>query len=171
MIQQQEVKSFHVLQVEQLDASNHFQIRLNLKTCFWPKSKVPASGSRKILQEKCGKVTGSCRKTPEIPGTGSSVPAENCPDFFRWIPIKFLCVSTGTGRKSSEKVPKNFFGLVDLGKKTDIEKIIIFRSSMKNNVWSSIWKNRKKKIFLNLKHECRKNDHHIQIQHKKLPFV
>jgi hypothetical protein len=61
--------------------------------------------------------------------------------------------------------------LVDLGKKTDIEKIIIFRSSMKNNVWSSIWKNRKKKIFLNLKHECRKNDHHIQIQHKKLPFV
>jgi hypothetical protein len=33
-----------------------------------PKSKIPAAGS--------------CRKTPEIPGTGSSISAENCPDFF-----------------------------------------------------------------------------------------
>jgi hypothetical protein len=27
---------------------------------------IPASGSPEILQERCGKVTGSFRKTPEI---------------------------------------------------------------------------------------------------------
>jgi hypothetical protein len=30
---------------------------------------IPATGSREILQERCGKVTGSFRKTPEIAGT------------------------------------------------------------------------------------------------------
>ncbi len=34
-----------------------------------PKSKISATGSRKILQKRCGKVTGSCRKTPKFPGT------------------------------------------------------------------------------------------------------
>jgi hypothetical protein len=29
-------------------------------------------------------------------------------DFFRWIPVNFLWLSTGTGRKTSEKNPKNF---------------------------------------------------------------
>jgi hypothetical protein len=56
------------------------------------KSKIPA--------------TGSCRKTPESPETGSSIPAGNCLYFFRWIPVNFLCVRTGTGWKSSEKVRK-----------------------------------------------------------------
>jgi hypothetical protein len=31
-------------------------------------SMIPATRSRGILQERCGKVTGSCRKTPEIAG-------------------------------------------------------------------------------------------------------
>ncbi len=70
-----------------------------------PKPKIP--------------VTGSCRKTPEFPGTGSSIPTGICPDFFRWIPVHFLCVPTGTGRKSSEKVRKisgpNWPVLIDLG--------------------------------------------------------
>jgi len=30
---------------------------------------IPATRSRSILQERCGKVTGSRRKTPEIAGT------------------------------------------------------------------------------------------------------
>ncbi len=65
---------------------------------FWPWLYcVPKS---KIL------ATGSCRKTPKICGTGSSIPAENCSDFFRSIPVNFLCVLTGTGRKSSKKVQK-----------------------------------------------------------------
>jgi hypothetical protein len=34
---------------------------------------------------------------------GSSIPAGNCPDFFPWIPVNFLCFPAATGRKSSEK--------------------------------------------------------------------
>src|SRR5689334_9077841 len=33
-----------------------------------PKSKITATGSRMILQERSRKVTGSCRKAPEIAG-------------------------------------------------------------------------------------------------------
>jgi hypothetical protein len=46
------------------------------------KSKIPVTESRKILQKRCGRVTVSCRKTLEIPGTGSSIPVEKFPDFF-----------------------------------------------------------------------------------------
>jgi hypothetical protein len=55
-----------------------------------PKSKITA--------------TGSCRKAPKIAGSGSSIPTGIFFDFFRWIPVKFLCFPTGTGRKSSEKI-------------------------------------------------------------------
>jgi hypothetical protein len=34
-----------------------------------PRSMISATGSRGILQERCEKVTGSFRKTPEIAGT------------------------------------------------------------------------------------------------------
>ncbi len=72
-------------------------------------SKITATGSRRILQERSGKVTGSCRKAPEIAGSGSSIPTGNFLDFFRWIPVNFMCFPAGTGRKSSEKIRK-FFG-------------------------------------------------------------
>jgi hypothetical protein len=49
---------------------------------------------------------GSCRKVLEIAGTGSSVPTGNLLDFFRWIPVNFLCFPAGTGQKSSEKIRK-----------------------------------------------------------------
>ncbi len=59
---------------------------------------------RRILQERSGNVTGSCRKAPEIAGSGSSIPTRNLLDFFRWIPVNFLCFLAGTGGKSSEKI-------------------------------------------------------------------
>jgi hypothetical protein len=59
-----------------------------------------------ILQERSGNVAGSCRKAPEIAGSGSSIPTGNLLDFFRWIPVNFLCFSAGTGRKSLEKIRK-----------------------------------------------------------------
>ncbi len=49
---------------------------------------------------------GSCRKAPEIAGSGSSIPTRNLLDFFRWILVNFLCFPAGTGRKSSKKIQK-----------------------------------------------------------------
>ncbi len=71
-----------------------------------PRSKITATGSRMILQERSGNVAGSCRKALEIAGSGSSIPTGNLLDFFRWIPVNFLCFPAGTGRKSSEKIRK-----------------------------------------------------------------
>ena len=71
-----------------------------------PRSNIPATGSHMILQERCGKVTGSHRRAPEIAGSGSSIPTGNLLDFFQWIPINSLCFPAGTGRKSSEKIRK-----------------------------------------------------------------
>jgi hypothetical protein len=31
---------------------------------------------------------------------GRSIPTGNCPDFFSWIPVNFLCFPAVTGRKS-----------------------------------------------------------------------
>jgi len=67
-------------------------------------SKITATGSHRILQERSGKVTGSCRKATEIAGSGSSIPTGNFSDFFQWIPVNFPCFPAGTGRKSSEKI-------------------------------------------------------------------
>jgi len=69
-------------------------------------SKITATGSRRILQKRNGKVTGSCRKATEIAGSGSSIPTGNFLDFSRWIPVNFPCFQAGTGRKSSEKTRK-----------------------------------------------------------------
>ena len=33
-----------------------------------PRTMIPAPGSRRILQERCWKLTGSCRKTPKMAG-------------------------------------------------------------------------------------------------------
>jgi hypothetical protein len=71
-----------------------------------PRSNITATGSRRLLWERSGKDTGSCRKAPDIPGIGSSIPAGNSLEFFQWIPVNFLCVPSGTGRKSSRKTRK-----------------------------------------------------------------
>ena len=52
---------------------------------------------------------GIHRKSPEY---GSSIPTGKFPDFFRCIPITFLCFPPGTGRKSPEKVRKFSAGML-----------------------------------------------------------
>jgi len=47
---------------------------------------IPASGSPRILQEKCGKVSGSCRNRPEIIGkirkfSGQNTASTKSPEF------------------------------------------------------------------------------------------
>jgi len=72
----------------------------------------PAGKTReghRILQERRGKVTGSCRKALEITGSGSSIPTGTYRIFFRWIPVNSLSFPAGIGRKSSEKI-RNFSG-------------------------------------------------------------
>ncbi len=68
-------------------------------------TRVEGYGHR-ILQERSAKITGSCRKAPEIAGSGSSILTGKVSDFFQWIPINFLCSLTRTDRKSSEKIRK-----------------------------------------------------------------
>jgi len=67
--------------------------------------------SQRILQENTG-----------IPGNGSSFPAGNYSDFFRRIPVNFLCVPTVNGRNTAsmfQGVPvfssRNRPVLIDLG--------------------------------------------------------
>ena len=57
-----------------------------------------------ILQERCGKVTGSHRKAPEIAGSGSSIPTGNLLDFFPVDSDQFPVLSS---RNRSEIIGKN----------------------------------------------------------------
>ncbi len=70
---------------------------------YMPRSMIPATGSRGKDPRKSPDPAGKHRKSLEH---GSSIPTGNCPDFFRWIPVNFLCFPAGTGRKSSEKIRK-----------------------------------------------------------------
>src|ERR1700737_3053409 len=67
--------------------------------------KIPTTGSCMKDAGKPPYPAGKHRKSLEH---GSSIPAGNCSDFFRWIPGNFLCFPAGTGRKSSEKIRKIF---------------------------------------------------------------
>ena len=71
---------------------------------FIPRSNIPATGSHMILQETCGKVTGSHRKAPEIAGSGSSIPTGNLLDFFPVDSDQFPVLSS---RNRSEIIGKN----------------------------------------------------------------
>ena len=57
-----------------------------------------------ILQERCGKVTESHRKAPEIAGSGSSIPTGNLLDFFPVDSDQFPVLSS---RNRSEIIGKN----------------------------------------------------------------
>ena len=70
----------------------------------FPRSNIPATGSHMILQERCGKVTGSHRKAPEIAGSGSSIPTGNLLDFFPVDSDQFPVLSS---RNRSEIIGKN----------------------------------------------------------------
>jgi len=55
-----------------------------------------------ILQERCGKVTGSCRKTTEIAGTwnqysGRNTASTESPELYRELPVSGSHYSTWAG--------------------------------------------------------------------------
>jgi hypothetical protein len=55
---------------------------------------IPATVSRGILQERCGKVTGSCRKAPEIAGKWKQY---SCRKIFGFFSGGFLPTSCAFG--------------------------------------------------------------------------
>ena len=61
-----------------------------------------------ILQERCGKVTGSHRKAPEIAGSGSSIPTGNLLDFFPVDSDQFPVLSSRNRSEITGKNPKIF---------------------------------------------------------------
>ena len=73
-----------------------------------PRSNIPATGSHMILQERCGKVTGSHRKAPEIAGSGSSIPTRNLLDFFPVDSDQFPVLSSMNRSEIIGKNPKIF---------------------------------------------------------------
>ena len=75
---------------------------------LYPRSNIPATGSHMILQERCGKVTGSHRKAPEIAGSGSSIPTGNLLDFFPVDSDQFPVLSNRNRSEIIRKNPKIF---------------------------------------------------------------
>ncbi len=65
--------------------------------------QVDDSG-RRILQEICGKVTGSCRKTPEIAGTWKQYSDRKLSEFF---PVDSCQIPVLSGRNRPEIIRKN----------------------------------------------------------------
>jgi hypothetical protein len=69
---------------------------------------ITATESRGILQERCGKVTESCRKTPEIAGTWKQYSGRKLSGFF---PVNSCQLPVLFDRNRPEiigKNPKNF---------------------------------------------------------------
>ena len=57
-------------------------------------------------------IPGRSFRSPEITGTGSSIPVEKRWDFSQQIPINFLCFPTGIGQNLSEKFRKYPIGIL-----------------------------------------------------------
>jgi hypothetical protein len=69
---------------------------------------IPATRSREILKERCGKVTGSCRKTPEIAGTWKQYSDPELSGFFPVDSCQLPMLSGKNRPKITRKNPKNF---------------------------------------------------------------
>jgi hypothetical protein len=65
-----------------------------------PRSIVPAIGSRRIFQEKCGKVTGSFRKALEVVGIHRKNPETSRPEYCFQLPSIFRCIPAVSRRTS-----------------------------------------------------------------------
>ncbi len=65
---------------------------------------ISATGSRGILQERCRKVTGSCRKTPETAGTWKQYSDRKLSGFF---PVNSRQILVLSGRNRPEIIRKN----------------------------------------------------------------
>jgi hypothetical protein len=74
-------------------------------TAYHYRTQVNDSGHR-IPRDPAGKSPYPAEKHRKSLGHGSSIPAGNCPDFFRRIPANFLCFPAGIGRKALEKIRK-----------------------------------------------------------------
>jgi hypothetical protein len=72
--------------------------------CLVLRSIVPATGSHRIFQERCGKVNGSCRKTREIPGTWKQYSSREFLGFFPMISGRILPEGTGSCWNPPEKI-------------------------------------------------------------------
>ncbi len=72
---------------------------------FKKNTQVDDSGHR-MPRDPAGKSPDPAGKHRKSLERGSSTPAANCPYFFRWIPVNFLCFLAVTSRKSSEKIRK-----------------------------------------------------------------
>jgi hypothetical protein len=57
-----------------------------------------------ILQERCGKVIGSCRKTPEIAGTWNQYSGQKLSRFF---PVDSYQIPVLSDRNRAESIGKN----------------------------------------------------------------
>ncbi len=82
------------IQYDVLD-DHHYQVR-------WFRPPDPAGSWRKDAWN-WPYPAGKHQKSLEH---GSSIPARNFSEFFRWIPANFLCFPTGIGRKTLEKIRK-----------------------------------------------------------------
>jgi hypothetical protein len=69
---------------------------------------IPATGSRVILQERRGKVTGSSRKTPEIAGTWKQYSDRKLSGFFPLDSCQLPVLSDRNGPEIIGKNPKIF---------------------------------------------------------------
>jgi hypothetical protein len=69
---------------------------------------IPATGSRVILQERRGKLTGSCRKTPKIAGTWKQYSDRKSSGFFPLDSSQLPVLSDRNGHEIIGKNPKNF---------------------------------------------------------------
>jgi hypothetical protein len=65
---------------------------------------IPATGFRGILQERCGKVTGSSRKTQDIAGTWKQYCDRKLPGFF---PVDSCQLPVLSGKNRPEIIGKN----------------------------------------------------------------
>ncbi len=70
-----------------------------------PRSMIPGTGSHGILQERCGKVTGSCRKTLEIAGKWQQYSDRKSSGFFLVNSCAFRQEPAGNHQKKSENFP------------------------------------------------------------------
>ncbi len=70
-----------------------------------PRSMIPATGSREMLKERSGKVTGSFRKTPEIAGTWRQYSDRKLSGFFPVDSCQFPVLS---GRNQPEIIKKKW---------------------------------------------------------------
>ncbi len=73
-----------------------------------PRSTIPATGSRGILQGRCGKVTGSCRKTPEVAETWKQYSARKLSGGFLSTSCAFRQDPAGNHRTKSENFPAGY---------------------------------------------------------------